>query len=580
MTKFLTSLCLLVAALSSVSSGGLLRAQQTETIDDRFRNVRGINFISTHPSVATYVTSQMPGNYSDVASCVAMWRAYDTTPNASSRNEVIAQLERIKDYGFNTVRVWLSFQYYRNDPAAMASKFDDFLFQCQFLGLHVIPILWDNDFFDPDPSSVPGANEQNYRSWVRSLPAQEEEYQKNLVAEGEEAMTDLNEQYVSSMLAVADPYSQPTSSAPTVILWDIMNEPQVLGPIAAFHAQFMRETMALIKSTNASAKTCISFAGYWNYVDPNEIMLAADPHLDVMGFNFYGYGKRDIERRCDNIKAICNGLSIPVKPILVTEAGLVDSGITYPETINLCANVPASFTGHPTNADGVGFCLYSANVGNKPIMYPGSNFPVQSSGDGLFYGPTYDGMNPQTIFVRDYAPAKNNVGIQLGTLMEMDKLLKLHIPSTPTPVPHSFTYVQADSNPMNTVHALFYVPMINLADGQNRSDMTTILTEAANQGGSSGWSTQDPEKVRQELHVAAQIGAWSFSKDFAYHLSAGSPLVPANVLGEMANRADLMRQELVDNPAWASNPEFLSSYNYVFQNAINYWNLGGYDSWY
>jgi hypothetical protein len=83
---------------------------------------------------------------------------------------------------------------------------------------------------------------------------------------------------------------------------------------------------------------------YWRYDNPLHAILAEDPDLDVLGFNFYSYGTRDIERKCDNAKSL---LVQAYNPLLVMEAGLVGMGQTYPEAINLASKVPSTYTGSP-----------------------------------------------------------------------------------------------------------------------------------------------------------------------------------------------------------------------------------------
>lgn len=131
----------LVAAmfLSSLSAQIAL-----EPMDSRYRKVRGMDFIMTfqNPDTMLGVPSYTPTpdtppapTYRDIASGAAMWMCYDTSISARMVF-VDKQLSRVREAGFNTVRVWLSWHYYQHGPAGeMATRFRYFLERCNEYGL-------------------------------------------------------------------------------------------------------------------------------------------------------------------------------------------------------------------------------------------------------------------------------------------------------------------------------------------------------------------------------------------------------------------------------------------------------------
>jgi len=351
---------------------------QLEPIDPTFWNVRGFNYIATYRDIAPAlgITDDIP--ISDVASAVAMWRGFD--PSGPTGTEVQAQLQRVKDIGANTIRVWLSYHLYHFSPNEMRTKLGAFLGMCDTIGLHVIPILWDNDFEEPDYSSVEGVNFENFKKWIRSPGS-------TLLESLQGVLTATMTSYVNDMVAIG-------ASHPSLLMWNVMNEPGF--GTWTYQDEFVINTLTLIKAHPSNPTTSVSPAVWalnaWD--GPTHAAVANNAMLDVLGTHIYGYFTTDIEGICNNAQTITTGY----KPIIVDEAGFVGNGAAYPDTLNLVSKVPSTFTGNPSHAQGVGFCLFQAFVGNIPWYVTGQHPYVL--GDGLLYNPFWD--NGTTKYARDY----------------------------------------------------------------------------------------------------------------------------------------------------------------------------------
>lgn len=408
---------------------------QFEAIDPTYRNLRGFNYIATYSDIDTALGSA-DHPLADVASAPSMWFGFD--PTGPSGAEVQAQLQRIKDIGANSIRVWLSYHYYHFAPQQMKTKFGAFLDMCDAIGLHVMPILWDNDFVEPDYSSLEGADYHNFAKWVRS-PGQS--VIQNLQGALDATMT----AYVQDMVNTGKVH-------PSLLIWNVMNEPKfehlTTGGTNGQHT-FVLNTLALIKGLDASAKTCVS-PPIWIVGGPDAPLYTAvanSPHLDALGTHFYGQLRADVEGVCKNASLA----SVGYKPVIVTECGYVGYGATYDSILNLVSKVPATFTDHPENKPGVGFYLFEAYVGNRAN---GPGHPFLNS-EGLLYNPVFDLAG--TGFARDYTTPSAIEGL-LDLAASQGQTV-----AAPNLVP------MPDSHPA-------YVPPLPMPDGWDRHKITAAMS--------------------------------------------------------------------------------------------------------
>jgi hypothetical protein len=468
------------------------------------------------------------------------------------------------------VRVWLSWQVYQHDAQKMYGRFQTFLGRCQFHGLHVIAVLWDNDFHEPDQSSIGGALDENYQKWIRAPGF------KVIKEDMLGHLDDRHRQYIVDMVTAAQGF-------PNLLLWDAMNEPEINS--ATRQDTWILETLQTIKDTDGNAKTCVT-PPFWNPLAPEHVALAADGPLDVMSFNFYGYGRRDIEGLCDNIVQTCANAGLSqTKPIIAAEAGRIGECMYYPEAINLLTGVPAQYTGNPNpTEDGIGFCLFSANVGQKwepPILngvFHAVNFPVVEMGDGLFYAPNYDDPLTGDRFVRDYYPTypQGYPGPRIlvtGTLLEM-------IPIALHPVPNPPLFQAMPTTDPNYIPQ--FVPL-KFDDGTARCEVAEILNAAATNASTCGLANVNWVQVDQEINLATWIYTWSFGPDWVrYHLP--TKLVPYPVMTQMWNDRGKLYSTKASYPAgsgaWSRDPNFILAYQRLFGAVHTWWQAGNYDVWY
>ncbi|MCA8975944.1 MAG: hypothetical protein KDC98_14575 [Planctomycetes bacterium] len=558
-----------------------------DDIDADYRNVHGVNFIPTFTKDSTTDIGVLVGAtnpnliWNDTASPAAAWKAYALAGPVAT--DIQLQLSRIRDVGFNTVRVWLSYHYWRFQPTIMHNKFVHFLGLCQSEGLHVKPVVWDNDFVEPDPTSLAGGlpdyyADYNYANWIRS-PGTEVINSRGgfFVDDDPEAA------FILDMLDAAYPYMkhpQDTDYAQrTLLVWDVMNEP-LFDSNHMEQFNWITTSLELIKAFNdGRAQTAVTPA-VWNYSDTAHRDLARNPNLDVLGFNFYGNGPRDIERKCDNARFLLTAF----KPVIAMEAGLVGWGQTYPEAINLATKVPSTYTGNP-GGDGIGFCLFSANVGKigGPDFDPTTgtrwnvNFIAWHYGDGLFYGPQFDAGSgsSRTVFVRDYGVG-GTTSIQ-PTIQAMASFRTWSL---------SYTYA---SMPTNDPAHPEYEPPPRLRDGTNRSHYSLLVANAATlTSGPNGCGLllQDPALVIQELWAAENMATWSLQSEYGYRLSATVPngyvLQTSSATAQALASAAFHQAKVLAALHQGVIPWATMQYDYqqLFLTMHNFWAAGAFNTWY
>lgn len=81
---------------------------------------------------------------------IEMWQADTFDPETMDRELALAE-----DLGFNTVRVFLSFLVYKDDPKGYLERFDRFLDICDRHGIRALPTFWTNGGKLKDPQLGP-----------------------------------------------------------------------------------------------------------------------------------------------------------------------------------------------------------------------------------------------------------------------------------------------------------------------------------------------------------------------------------------------------------------------------------------
>jgi hypothetical protein len=139
---------------------------------------------------------------------VEMWQRDTFDPNIIDR-----ELGWARDLGFNTVRVFLNYVVWQDDPAGLKQRFAEFLSIADRHGILVMPILFDDCNFagrvaangkQPDP--VPGVHNSQ---WVSSPP---------LAMVTDRTAWPSLEQYVKDLVRTF-------ANDRRVVIWDLYNEP-------------------------------------------------------------------------------------------------------------------------------------------------------------------------------------------------------------------------------------------------------------------------------------------------------------------------------------------------------------------
>ncbi|MBI5835252.1 MAG: 1,4-beta-xylanase [Armatimonadetes bacterium] len=148
---------------------------------------------------------------------VAMWQAATFDAKTIDRELGLAQ-----DLGFNTVRVFLNYVVWEDNPVALKANFGQFLTLADKHGLVTLPILFD-DCFKPEPrvgpqeAPEPGVHNSQ---WVQSPGASRRDNR---------AAWPKLEQYVKDLVGTF-------AADPRVLAWELYNEPTASLPLveAAF----------------------------------------------------------------------------------------------------------------------------------------------------------------------------------------------------------------------------------------------------------------------------------------------------------------------------------------------------------
>ncbi len=383
---------LLLASLPLV--GALAPAQNGfEPLDPQYRNVRGVNFIPTYPTLDG--TQAFP--YFGVASHTALWSFFDDTTVSSVKQ----QLRIAKRAGFNTVRVFLSYlcwQYHDENPTAgsrnqFASNWDRFLGLCEEEHIRVLPVLWDFvslavPYVEPDYTSPDRLHAAANISFWHDSPGRARAsaaYGKNF------GNLDLGRFVVDCVRTAA------THDPNVLLAWDVANEPYVGNDNLGVRSRwFVEQTMALIKRTHGTDKVLVSSGVNDRF--PITVAWANDPNCDLIGIHVYGPNSKDLLQAFLYDATYVNGATQPLgKPVLATEIGNPGAGFSYQDTVVYCRDVARPDLGG--SATGVGFCSWMLMIGHTDKR-PGIDIDDQhpfKHGTGLFYGHPWN----NTLMVRD-----------------------------------------------------------------------------------------------------------------------------------------------------------------------------------
>ncbi len=263
-----------------------------EKIKPDYSNVRGLNYI------ASYAPSD-----------VAMWRNYDS-------DRVDKELGYMAGLGANSVRFWLAWVVYDVEREKFIAKFKDFLRLCRKHNITAMPIIWDSCFGDKRSSY------DDLKDWVAN-PGTERVKDLSFRPQGDE--------YVKAVIGAA-------KGDPTVLLWDVMNEPSDEGV-----ESWLEHYCKLIKSIDKEHPITIG----WAQAQRNAV--SAD-WVDVMSYHPYGIWDKNRDVWTKAVREI--SAKHGNKPILANEIGGPGLFMLYEDTMNYFASRK------------IGFYLFEAMIGS------------------------------------------------------------------------------------------------------------------------------------------------------------------------------------------------------------------------
>lgn len=211
----------------------------------------GFNFV---PSTACNTTEMWSGETFDVAT-------------------ITRELAMAHGIGFDSCRVFIQYQVWKNDPNGLKDRFGRFLAAAAEDGISVIPVLFDDCTFGDPPVTEPYLGQQRepvpgmiLSSWTPSPGLSE--------VTGRETWRGL-EEYVKDMVGTF-------ANDARVALWDLYNEPGNSG-LGNKSQPLMEAAFAWARSVAPSQPLTV---GVWGA--PPEISARQLALSDVVSFHFYG----------------------------------------------------------------------------------------------------------------------------------------------------------------------------------------------------------------------------------------------------------------------------------------------------
>lgn len=432
-----------------------------EPLTASYNNIRGTNYVASYGSLTQ--AGQMPPGYNGVACSTAMWK-FAHVPSAKAEME--HQLDLIKGLGLNSVRVWLSYPLWLADRGLpggnrMTDAFVDFLSACSARNLYVVPVLWDDhcygaspctepDYSDPGADAPPYANIQHWMPVPGQAKIDQWEASKFKDLEFTE--------YVRDMVLAA-------ATSPALLMWDVINEPDILAGDTNHREQFVEATLDLIDFYAPGVPTTIGFTSVADGWRPAN--LVRNPHLDVVSIHTYGTFRENVGDYLNYAARIrdTSGLELD-KPVIVTEIGQPGWGQTYRDTLDYATEAVYGPSADPTRHTGAGFFIFSVMCG-----WDQGNFPHKTQ-HGIYF-------TDDTVRDAQECLALQAVAVQQGvdpttltpSFVEKQAWEPLWFPLGPLDVGHDF-----DTTIRNLVLPSWYYGALTPSQADSFADMLRIVS--------------------------------------------------------------------------------------------------------
>lgn len=352
-----------------------------ETIESDYSNIRGANYLPTYDTI----NSNPPALWTGVSGPDVAWDNFDKDDYLGGTGyEVHQQLVRLKQAGFNTIRVWLPYKptetgydsyTYVGDKVEFLAKLTAYADICASAGMYLIPIIFDS--FTKSPSQAE----------VTAIIA-------------DYAASDAKE-FIDDILAVVDLYPA------TIIMFDIYNEPwAAVAPTAADVQSLIASAAAQIKTHDSDYVTMVGAAS-WTSAAPS-VAIAEDANIDVLSIHPYCVSPYPIET------LLAKTLSIAAKPVIASECGSPGWGALYSDAIS--GMKPVS----KVAAGGIGWCVYQAMVGWADVA---STYPHVAV-SGMMH---HDGQVREVREIKAVRQAAANDGVPVDALYTNPEIDALQI---------------------------------------------------------------------------------------------------------------------------------------------------------
>jgi hypothetical protein len=312
-----------------------------EELRPDYTNLRGMNFIPAYPRLFVEPPVLPPHlRYRGVASSVAAWRFYDS-------REIDRQLGWIKSLGCNAVRFWLSHAVWEHDERErereggenrFVANFQDFLRRCEHHRLSAMPVLWDERFVEPSAQPY-----DDISVWVRNP------HSSRLTVEWATDPADPynGDAYVRAVVEAG-------SRSPALLLWDVMNEPEIRQAWLEHYCDRVREW-----DPDPAHAITIGFAALLDFGGPFENPVLAHPTLDVLSYHPYGMFAANFAEWTRMARRVSEPpFTDRPKPILATEGGHPGELAPYDRHLDFC------------RTHEVGYMLFQGMIGHVAGNHP------------------------------------------------------------------------------------------------------------------------------------------------------------------------------------------------------------------
>ncbi len=199
------------------------------------------------------------------------------------------------DLGFNTIRCFVQYLVWKDDPDGLKNRFDRFLAVARKHDITVMPVLFDDCAFGDPPQLDPYLGKQREPIPGMILPSWTPSPGRTLGLDPAERVS--LEAYVRDMVTTF-------GGDPRVIMWDLYNEPMNSAQVGT--PNLLRDIFAWAQAARPSQPLTMSV---WNdNREINDVMLA---HSDVISFHRYGPH--------DAIRELITELKRHDRPVICTE---------------------------------------------------------------------------------------------------------------------------------------------------------------------------------------------------------------------------------------------------------------------